>query len=376
VFIQVIFHRFRALRFRIKFIPKAAITAVTFAAPLYVLLAASPAANASAVASKPASELPDAPGYSHAHASGMILGTVTNPRGAGVTGASITVSGEGLASPVTVHSLAGGSFRVAGLAAGNYTLKASAKGFLPATPPTVVLGSGEHYKLSITIVPVPKAVTTVKVVASPAQIATAQVRLEEKQRILGFIPNFSTSYEWNAAPLTPKLKYNLALHVITDPYTFAVAAGLAGVEQGAGYYPGYGGGWQGYGKRFGASYADGAIARFTGGAVYASLLHQDPRYFYKGHGSTASRLWYAIRSAFVTRGDNGRPQPNYSELLGDFTAAGASNLYLSPHDRSARITIQNGLVVVAGDAIENIMREFLTKGHTSHIPPGANGETQ
>jgi len=357
-------------------LPKLTVPAIVGAASLCFLLSIPAKAKALAMPLRSVSGLPDAPAYSDPHGSGVILGTVTNPRGTGVGGVTITVSSQGLPSPIDVHSNANGKFRITGLAAGNYNVKASATGFLPATPPTVALGSGEHYKLSITIVPVPKAVTTVKVVASPVEIATAQVKLEEKQRILGFIPNFSTSYEWNAAPLTSKLKYDLALHVITDPYTFAVAAGLAGVEQGAGYYPGYGGGWQGYGKRFGASYADGAIARFTGGAVYASWLHQDPRYFYKGHGSTGSRLWYAIRSAFVARGDNGRAQPNYSELLGDFTAAGASNLYLSPHDRSARITIQNGLVVIAGDAIENVMREFLTKGLTSHIPPGANGQIQ
>jgi len=357
-------------------LPKLTLPAIVAAVSLCFLVSIPDKVKALAIPLPPVSGLPNAPGYGNPHGSGVILGTVINPQGTGLAGVTITVSGEGLSAPITAHSLARGKFRITGLAAGNYSVKASAPGFLPATPPTVVLGSGEHYKLSVTITPTPKAVTTVKVVASPVEIATAQVKLEEKQRILGFIPNFSTSYEWNAAPLTPKLKYNLALHVITDPYTFAVAAGLAGVEQGAGYYPGYGGGWQGYGKRFGASYADGAIARFTGGAVYASLLHQDPRYFYKGHGSTGSRLWYAIRSAFVTRGDNGRAEPNYSELLGDFTAAGASNLYLNPHDRSARITIQNGLVVVAGDAIENIMREFLTRGLTSHIPPGANGQSQ
>jgi hypothetical protein len=357
-------------------LPNLSRSAVSAAALLCLLASLLCQPNALAATLHPVSALPDAPGYGNPHGSGVILGTVVNPQGTGLSGVTITVTGQGLAAPITVHSVSRGKFRITGLAAGNYSVKASASGFLPATPPTVVLGSGEQYKLSVTITPTPKAVTTVRVVASPIEIATAQVKLEEKQRILGFIPNFSTSYEWNAAPLTPGLKYNLALHVITDPYTFAVAAGLAGVEQGAGYYPGYGSGWQGYGKRFGASYADGAIARFTGGAVYASLLHQDPRYFYKGHGSTGSRLWYAIRSAFVTRGDNGRAEPNYSGLLGDFTAAGASNLYLSPHDRSARITIQNGLVIVAGDAIENIMREFLTKGLTSHIPPGANGQTQ
>lgn len=287
---------------------------------------------------------------------------------------TVTLSGSTLTAPLTTQTGQSGRYIFRGLPAGSYTVKVAASGYIGSSAPTVSLATGERYKLPITIIPIPHASTTVRVTATPIEIATAQVKLEEKQRVLGIIPNFSTSYSWNAAPLTTGLKYNLAFHVITDPYTFAVAAGVAGVEQADDYYPGYGKGLQGYGKRFGVSYADSAVARMMGGAVYASWFHQDPRYFYRGTGSTGSRLWYAIRSAFVTRGDDGHEQPNYSRVLGDFTAAGVSNLYLSPQDRSARITFQNGLIVLAGDALENVMREFLTKGLTSHIPPGANGK--
>ena len=91
---------------------------------------------------------------------------------------------------------------------------------------------------------------------------------------------------------------------------------FAAVEQWQNTFPGYGKGTQGYAKRYGAAYADEALSRMIGSAILPSLLHQDPRYFYRGSGSKKSRALYAISSAVICRGDNGRLQPNYSYVLG------------------------------------------------------------
>ena len=50
-------------------------------------------------------------------------------------------------------------------------------------------------------------------------MAAEQVKVQEQQRVLGVIPNFYVTYEHNAAPLTPKLKFQLALKALTDPVT-------------------------------------------------------------------------------------------------------------------------------------------------------------
>lgn len=55
-----------------------------------------------------------------------------------------------------------------------------------------------------------------------------------------------------------------------------------------------------------------------------SLFKQDPRYSYKGIGSTKSRIVYAISRAVIEKGDNGRWQPNCSAILGSL-ASGKSN---------------------------------------------------
>jgi hypothetical protein len=133
-------------------------------------------------------------------------------------------------------------------------------------------------------------------------------------------PNFYSSYDWNAPPMMPKQKFKLAFLSMIDPVTFATVAGIAGAEQIYNVYPEYGGGFAGYAKRYGAAYANDFSARILTSAVYASIFHQDPRYFYKGTGSISSRTMYAISGSVITRDDSGRSRPNYSRLLGVFTA--------------------------------------------------------
>jgi hypothetical protein len=99
-----------------------------------------------------------------------------------------------------------------------------------------------------------------------------------------------------------------------------------------------------------------------GGALLPSLLHQDPRYFYKGTGSVTSRALYAISTVVICKGDNGKWQPNYSNVLGNLAAAGISNAYYPSTDRdNARVTIDNALIGTASGAIGSLIQEFLLK---------------
>ena len=99
--------------------------------------------------------------------------------------------------------------------------------------------------------------------------------------------------------------------------------------------------------------------------VFASLFHQDPRYFYKGTGSFQSRAMYAVSCAVITRDDQGRLRPNYSHVLGVFAAAALSNLYYPKASRGLGLTLVNGAVETAGNSGTNLVREFLLKGITS-----------
>ena len=305
-----------------------------------------------------------------------ITGTVRDPDGATVAGALVTLAGpndaENRATNRDVTADNKGAFTFSELAPGTYQVKISGGGLERPVTTEVVLNAGETRELPIVGRRI--VTTTVRVVASVDEVAQSQVAAQEKQRVLGFVPNYYASYIWDAAPLTPKLKFKLGLRATTDPVSFLAAAGLAGVEQKHNTFPGYGQGTEGYAKRFGAAYADAFIGKMVSRAILPTVLHQDPRYFYRGSGSVGSRIFYALRAAVITRGDNGRMQPNYSQVLGNFAASGISNLYRAPGDRTVGLTFRNGLIMTASGAVENLLREFFSRKLTSNVPSFANGK--
>jgi hypothetical protein len=204
---------------------------------------------------------------------------------------------------------------------------------------------------------------------SPNELADVQIKQQEKQRVLGFVPNFYVSYVPEAAPLTAKNKFELAWKSATDPVTFAGVAFLAGIDQAGDRWAAYGQGAQGYGKRFGAAYANVFDATFIGGALLPSLLKQDPRYFYKGTGSKRSKFFYAIASSFICKGDNGRWQPNYSDVLGSFAAAGIAKLYYPAKDsRGAGFVVSAAMIRLGETSLAGVLQEFVFPKLTPNRP--------
>jgi hypothetical protein len=203
--------------------------------------------------------------------------------------------------------------------------------------------------------------------------------MEEKQRVLGSIPNFYVTYLPDPVPLNAKQKFELAWKTVLDPVTFLVVGGLSGVQQAQNHFRGYGQGAEGYGKRFGANYGDTVTGTFIGGAILASLLKQDPRYFYKGTGGVRARFLYAIANAVICKGDNKRWQANYSNILGNIASGGISNLYYPAQDRNgAELTFANAGIGIGSGAFTNLLQEFLLRKLTpeaKHDPPGSTAPT-
>ena len=310
----------------------------------------------------------------YAQVPASISGTVQDVDGVVVPGVPVTLVGQNNIAERLVKADSKGVFTFAGLAPGTYRVRIEAAGIQPSVSGEVKLGAGQARELPITAIRIPPKVTTIEVVATPAEVAQAQVQEQEKQRIAGFVPNFLTSYIWDAAPIAPKQKFSLAFRTTINPATLLIVAGVAGVEQAHNTFPGYGQGTEGYAKRFGASYADTAANRMFASAIFPTLLHQDPRYFYRGSGSIRSRILYALASTVICRGDDGRPQPNYSQVFGSFATAGLSNLYRAPGDRKASLTFRNGLIITANAAAINLLREFVSRKLTPNVPAFANGK--
>jgi len=299
---------------------------------------------------------------------GTISGAIVDGTEAPISEAHIKLSRAGHPDQ-DVISDDGGQFSFNNVTSGPFQLTISYAGFTPTTYSGTV-SSGGSYIVSPIVLIVATKVTDVWVSMSQEEIAEAEIKDQEKQRIFGALPNFYVTYDPAAPPLTSKQKFKLAWKATTDPINIAVAAGTAGMEQAQNSSPGYGQGVQGYAKRFGAAYADSVTGTFLGAAILPSLFKQDPRYFYKGTGTVRSRMLYALAASVICKSDNGRWQANYSVIVAGFVSAGISNLYYAPAADRGRpaLTVENALIGIGSSAVTNVLQEFLFRKLTPHAP--------
>lgn len=296
---------------------------------------------------------------------GSIIGTVTDVADGIIPASAVTVDGPSSDEHHMAIANDEGFFKVTGLHPGvDYHVTVSAKGFANWTAPSVAVQPGQELELT-GIKLKPSIVETTVAAVTIEQLATEQVSVEEKQRVLGVIPNFYVVYDRNAVPLTAKLKFELALRAATDVVSIAGAATLAGINQAADT-PDYVQGAKGYGQRFGAAYADGFSDILIGGAFLPTILHQDPRYFYQGTGTKRSRALHAISSPFICKGDNGHLQFNYSSIGGDLASGALSNLYYPESNRGASTVFTNALITTGGRIANALAQEFILRKLTSH----------
>src|SRR5271166_4779826 len=296
---------------------------------------------------------------------GIVVGRVIDPMGKGVSGADVVLMRDRESVLDEVQSDDDGRFTFAHVSPGSLQLRIIAEGFVTEEIPGTMVPGGNYVfpevKLSL-------ATQITEILVSPPtdEIAQEQFKDEIKQRVFGIVPNFYVSYAGNAAPLTPKQKFQLALKASTDPVSVSAVSVIAGVDQASDRFSGYGQGSKAYAKRYGASYANFASGLFIGGAVLPSILKQDPRYFYKGTGTERSRFLYAVSRVFICKSDNQRWHPNYSSVFGVLAAGGLSNLYIPERDHhGAKLTFQNAGIAMGTTAVINVLQEFVLRKITS-----------
>jgi hypothetical protein len=290
---------------------------------------------------------------------GTIVGTVTDVNGDPVPSSTVVLEGADAGERRSMVTSESGFFEFHDVKPGTaQEVKVSANGFADWASPSISLEPGQFKIMTGIQLRITTALTQVQVTYDPAQVATEQFKAEEKQRIFGIIPNFYVSYDSNPAPLTTKMKFELALKVSYDPVTAAGVVMVSAARQAAGT-PNYGQGWGPFGERVGSVAADGFTDIMIGGAILPSLLHQDPRYFYQGTGTTGSRIRHAMFSPFVARGDNGKWQPNYSSMGGDLASAALANLYYPESNRGAGLVFGNFALGTAERIGASLAQEFL-----------------
>ena len=301
-----------------------------------------------------------------ANESASVFGAVVDVNGTAIPGAHITLTGTTVMEQRTLISETNGGFTFPNLPPGTYFVTVDAKGFQPYTSPKFTVSTRQAYEIPnirLSIAPV-----KTEVVVRPTEvIAHMQIKAEEQQRVLGVFPNFHTSYVWNAAPMNTKQKFSLSARGVFDPVSLLGVAATAGIQQANNSLAGYGQGAAGYGKRFAAALGDNVIGSLLSQAVFASMFHQDPRYFYQGSGSVKSRLIHALSWPVIARADNGRPAPSYSSWVGDLTAEAISNLYYPRANRGVSLVFTNFGIDLARRAGEAVIQEFVFKRLTKHV---------
>jgi hypothetical protein len=189
--------------------------------------------------------------------------------------------------------------------------------------------------------------------AVPGATADAQPR-----RILGIFPNHNTSPCLSPyVPISAKDKFKIASEDAFDPGAIVLAAGAAGAAQFFNSNRPFGQEASGYSRYFGAAYTNHVIGDFLTEGVYPSLLHEDPRYFRKGSGSTGSRVRYAMSRVFRTQTDAGGTTFNYSRMFGASSTVAISSLYYANHRDAAASAVGFG-AQLGGAMAGNILKEF------------------
>ena len=321
-----------------------------------------------AAAQAPAVALPStSAGQADPQTAGTINGTVVDKSGAALVGATVKLMRGDQALAADVQTGDDGQYSFTKIPAGPYVVSVSANGFQTATA-SGTLNTGQAATVAPITLEIAGTVTQVTVEPPKVELAEIQINEEEHQRVLGVIPNFYVSYIPDAAPLNTKQKFELAWRSTIDPVTFGLAAGVAGLEQAVKTPDGWGQDAAGYGQRYGAFYAEDVTSTFLGDFLLPSLFHQDPRYFYKGTGTTRSRLMYAIANAVICKGDNKKWQFNYSYIMGSLAASGIANSYYPPKDRGVGLTFENSGIGIASTAAANVLQEFVIRKLTPNLP--------
>ena len=178
-------------------------------------------------------------------------------------------------------------------------------------------------------------------------------------RIFEVLPNYGTVENANALPpLSTGQKFRIATASVFDWGAYPFNGSLAAIAQAKNDPKEWGQGWDAYGKRFGANFADNSIGTFMTVAIFPSLFREDPRYYQMGKGGFWRRSYHAVNRLFVTRTDSGKERFNYSESIGNAAAAAISNIYHVPSDRTASRNATTFAFLIIYDGLSNGLKEF------------------
>jgi hypothetical protein len=197
----------------------------------------------------------------------------------------------------------------------------------------------------------------------PPSDVKAKSKLEEEtgtvnDRLFEAMPNFEVEGANTLPPLSTRQEYWLATASVFDYFSYPFVGFLAAMDQASNSPKSWGQGWGAYGQRYGMEFADNGIGTYMTTSIFPTFLHEDSRYYERRNGNFTPRAFYAINRLLVTRTDSGHNRFNYSEILGNAAAAGLSNFYHAPEDRTVSRNLHTFGTLIMWDGVSNELKEF------------------
>jgi len=306
-----------------------------------------------------------------------ITGVVSDIQGGLIPGAHVLAERAGAPASESQEANASnlGHFRFSDLAPGTYSVTISSPGFETYSLQDIILKPGESFELPEVALPIARTAADATVTITEQQLAEVELNDELHQRVLGILPNYYTSYIWDAAPLNMRQKFKLAIRSATDPVFFASTGITAGIRLANNSDPEYGSGVSAYFTIYAADYGDALVGRVVTSVFLNTLFHEDPRYFVMTNGSVLARSWHAVSSTFMQRGDDKRYHPAYANFIGNASAALLTSTWHQGSNTGLGQQVLNDTFLdLGGLAIRNMAREFLFRHLARHVPTYAKGK--
>jgi hypothetical protein len=162
-----------------------------------------------------------------------------------------------------------------------------------------------------------------------------------------------------ADTFSPPDKIVFSFTEVARPITMIPALYSSGWEQIFLTDPKYGSDAGAFGEKFGAALLRSTSVRVFSDGIFASVFHQDPRYYRIAEGSAIHRGLLSAEQAFVRRNDSGDEEFNYSGVLGRAVAAALTTTYYPAPSVTGRVVGLTFATSMATDAGGNLVLEFL-----------------
>lgn len=148
--------------------------------------------------------------------------------------------------------------------------------------------------------------------------------------------------------------------------------GIVGAAVGAGFGQAlgtpyeWGGGMEGFGKRYASNFG-GNLARQTFSFALESALHEDPRFFPSSSPLFKNRLFNSVKQVFLSKTDSGHTSFAYGKVISAFAAGQLINTWQPASNGKVSDGLERGVISLGGDLSYYLLQEFFPFTRSKHF---------